>query len=80
MHARAATRNIEEDLRELDETARSIERLGARIQAQERRIAALRRDGVETVSAEEIRARLCDSLKDMVMHRALILHAMTYGD
>jgi hypothetical protein len=50
MHARLAARNIEEDLRELDETARSIERLGARVQAQERRIAALRRDGVETGS------------------------------
>lgn len=78
MQARLAPRNIQEDLRELDDTDRSIERLGLRIQAQERRIAELKRDGIESKSAEQIRAKLCDSVCDLVKHRALILHGMTY--
>ncbi|WER46981.1 hypothetical protein CupriaWKF_05240 [Cupriavidus sp. WKF15] len=78
MQARLAPRNIQEDLKELDDTERSIERLGQRIHAQERRIAELKRDGIESNSAEQIRARLCDSLSDLVKHRALILHDMTY--
>ena len=78
MQARLAPRNIQEDLKELDDTDRFIERLGRRIHAQERRIAELKRDGIESKSAEQIRANLCDSLRDLVMHRALILHGMTY--
>ncbi len=76
----APPRSREDDLREFDETDRSIERLGERIHAQEKRIAVLKREGAECQCAERLHASMCDRLKDLVMHRALILHAMTYHE
>lgn len=66
-----------DDLEDLDETDQAIERLGKRIAAQEQRIAHLKRDGIDSETAEQIRAAMGDSLKQLLMHRALILHAMT---
>ncbi len=80
MQAQSFIRNKEEDLEELDETDRAIERLGERIQAQEKRLAQLKREGIDVKSAEEIRANLCESLKELLKHRALIQHALTYGE
>ncbi|RDK05460.1 hypothetical protein DN412_36860 [Cupriavidus lacunae] len=79
MHpALEVTRNIEEDLEDLDETDQAIERLGKRIDAQQQRIAHLKRDGIASETAEQIRANMCDSLKELIMHRALVMHAITY--
>jgi Spy/CpxP family protein refolding chaperone len=72
------TRNIEQDLEDLDETDQAIERLGKRIEAQEQRIAHLKKDGIDSETAEQIRASMCDSLKELIKHRALIVHAITY--
>lgn len=71
------TRNIDEDLEDLDKTDQAIERLGKRIEAQEQRIAQLKRDGIDSESAEQIRANMCSTLKELFKHRALIMHAIT---
>lgn len=71
------TRNIEEELVDLDETDRAIERSGKRIEAQEQRIAHLKRDGVDGESAELLLADMRDSLKQLILHRALIVTAIT---
>ena len=76
MQARSVIRNVEEDLQELDETDRAIKRLGQRIRAQEQRLVQLKRDGIGIQSAEKIRADLCNSLQELVKHRALILQAL----
>ncbi|PLP97943.1 hypothetical protein CYJ10_24420 [Cupriavidus pauculus] len=80
MQARSVTRDTEEDLDELDETDRAIERLEKRIQAQEQRVAQLKREGIVGQSAEQIRVNLCESLEELVRHRALILHDLANGE
>ncbi len=67
------TRNLEEELEDLDETERAIERSGKRIEAQEQRIAHLKMDGVNSESAEKLLADMRDSLKQRIVHRALIV-------
>lgn len=74
------TRCVEADLEDLDETDQAIERLGKRLEAQERRIAQLKRDGIDSTSAQQIRASIRDSLKELIMHRALIMHALARRD
>lgn len=69
-----------EDLRDLDETHVAIERVEKRIVAQEMRIAQLKRDCVESDSAERLLATMRDSLKELIMHRALIVHAIAYRE
>lgn len=78
--ATEATRSIETDIEDLDDTDRAIERLGNRIDAQEQRIAQLKRDGIDGESAEKMRADMHDSLKELIMHRALIMHAIAYRE
>lgn len=68
-----ATRNIEEELEDLDETDSAIERAGKRIEAQEQRIAQLKREGTDSESAEKLLGEMRDSLKQLIMHRALIV-------
>ncbi|MGO4812786.1 hypothetical protein AB4156_24830 [Cupriavidus sp. 2MCAB6] len=68
-----ATRNIEEELEDLDETDSAIERAGKRIEAQEQRIAQLKREGTDSESAEKLLGDMRDSLKQLIMHRALIV-------
>lgn len=70
------TRSIEEDLKDLDETDLAIERLGKRIAAQELRTAQLKRDRIDSDTAEKMLANMRDSLKKLIMHRALIVHAI----
>lgn len=72
------TRSIEEDLEDLDETDQAIERLGKRLEAQEQRIAQLKRDSIASETAEQIRSNIRDSLKELIMHRALIMHAIAH--
>ncbi|WP_018004496.1 hypothetical protein [Cupriavidus neocaledonicus] len=74
------TRSIEDDLADLDETDQAIQYLGKRLEAQEQRIAQLTRDGIDSTSAEQIRASIRDSLKELIMHRALIIHALARRD
>lgn len=70
------TRSIEKDLEDLDETDQAIVRLSKRLEAQEHRIVQLKRDGVETETAEQLRSNMRDSLKDLIAHRALIMQAL----
>jgi len=77
MLRRSEIRNVEEDLQELDEADRAIERLRQRIRAQEQRLLQLEQDGIDSQSAERILGNLCDSLRELVRHRALIPHAST---
>ncbi|MGT2493159.1 hypothetical protein ACU4GD_28275 [Cupriavidus basilensis] len=72
-----ATRNIEEELEDLDETDRAIERAGKRIEAQEQRITQLKREGTDIESAEKLLGDMRDSLKQLIMHRALVVKAIT---
>lgn len=72
------TRSLEEDLEDLEETDQAIERLGKRLEAQEQRIAQLKRDRIASETAELIRSNIRESLKELMMHRALIVHAMTH--
>lgn len=69
-------RSIEEDLQDLDETDQAIERLSNRIDAQQQRVAQLKRDRVDANTAEAMLANMRASLKQLVMHRALVVHAM----
>ncbi|WP_244222561.1 hypothetical protein [Cupriavidus lacunae] len=73
------TRSIDKDLEDLDETDQAIDRLGKRLEAQEQRIAQLKRDGIDSTSAEQIRGSIHGSLKELIMHRALIIHALSAG-
>ena len=58
-----ATRNIEDELEDLDETDRAIERSGKRTEAQEQRIAQLKREDIVSESAEKQLTRSrCTSL------------------
>lgn len=72
-----ATRNMEAELEDLDETDSAIERAGKRIEAQEQRIAQLKREGIDSESAEKLLADMRDSLKELIMHRALIIRTIT---
>lgn len=75
-----ATLSIEESLQDLDEANLAIERAEKRIAAQELRIAQLKRDRVDSDSAERILASMRGSLKELIMHRALIVHAIAYRE
>ncbi|KJK21106.1 hypothetical protein UB46_29470 [Burkholderiaceae bacterium 16] len=72
-----ATRDIEEELEDLDETDRAIEHAGKRVEAQEQRIAQLKQEGIDSKSAEQLLADTCDSLKQLILHRALIVKSIT---
>lgn len=72
-----ATRDIEESLEDLDETDRAIEHAEKRVEAQEQRIAQLKREGIDSKSAEQLLADMCDSLKQLILHRALIVKSIT---
>jgi len=74
----AVTRSLEDDLEDLDETDLAIDRLGRRIEAQEQRIAQLRRDGIDSWSAEQILANMRDSIKELIRHRTLITQAIAH--
>jgi len=74
----AVTRSLEDDLEDLDETDLAIDRLGRRIQAQEHRIAQLKKDGLYGPSAEQIVVSMRDSLKELIRHRMLITQAIAY--
>lgn len=74
------TPNIEEELEDLDETDRAIERSGKRIEAQQQRIAQLKREGMDSESAEQLLANMWDSLKELLMHRALVVKAITFRE
>lgn len=74
------TPNIEEALEDLDETDRAIERSGKRIEAQQQRIAQLKREGMDSESAEQLLANMWDSLKELLMHRALVVKAITFRE
>ncbi|CAN7768153.1 hypothetical protein LJR296_007258 [Cupriavidus necator] len=70
------TRSLDKDLEDLEETDQAIERLGKRLEAQEKRIAQLSKDGIDSTGAEQIRA----SLKSLIMHRAMIMHTLARRD
>lgn len=74
------TLSIEEALKDLDEANLAIERAEKRIAAQELRIAQLKRDRIDSDSAERILASMRGSLKELIMHRALIVHAIAYRE
>ncbi len=71
-----AVRSVEEDLEDLDEAGRAIERSEKRIEAQQQRIAQLKRDGVDSEPAEHILVKMRASLKELIMHRALVALTM----
>ena len=71
-----AVRSVEVDLEDLDETGRAIERSEKRIEAQQQRIAQLKRDGVDSEPAEQILVKMRVRLKELIMHRALVALAM----
>ncbi|SPR97615.1 hypothetical protein [Cupriavidus taiwanensis] len=73
---REPLRSIAEDLRDLDETDQAIERLSNRIDAQQLRVAQLKRDRVDANTAEAMLENMRASVKQLVMHRALVVHAM----
>jgi hypothetical protein len=71
-----ASYSIEEDLEDLDETDRAIERAEKRLYAQEQRVALLRKEGVDDDSANTLLANMRSSVKELIMHRALVAHAL----
>lgn len=71
-----ATRSLEEDLEDLDETHRAIALTEKRLDSQKRRIAQLKEDGIECHSAEKMLADMHRSLKDLIRHRALVIQAI----
>lgn len=73
-------RSIEQELRDLDETHLAIDRVEKRIVAQELRIEQLKSDRIDSDSAERLLASLRESLKELIMHRALIVHAIAYRE
>jgi len=70
------TRRLGEHLEDLHETNQVIERLEKRIDAQERRIAQLKIDGVDIEPAENLRDGMRNSLQELIKHRALIMLAI----
>lgn len=73
-------RCIEQDLQDLDDTDLAILRAEKRIAAQELRIAQLNRDGIDSASAQAMLANMREGLKELIMHRALIVHGITYRE
>ncbi|WP_240745800.1 hypothetical protein [Cupriavidus oxalaticus] len=73
-------RCIEQDLQDLDDTDLAILRAEKRIAAQELRIAQLNRDGIDSASAQAMLTNMREGLKELIMHRALIVHGITYRE